>query len=292
MRVGQHSRTADFTAAGRAAHLRYDRPIVFDDPFAIHFTSRGWRWIVGNPVLYRLVVRYRPIVRATRGTVVARARYTEDRLRSAIVAGVEQYVILGAGLDSFAWRRADLVPHLKIFEIDHPASQLAKRHRIDVMGLSTPKNLEWVASDLARESVADALARSSYRREARSLFSMLGTVQYLPRDAVMNTLRSIAITASPGSELVVSYHQPISTLDPKLRPAVDRFMRSCARKGEPFVSFFESVEFTAAVCGLGYVLIENCSPRDIEIRYFAGRTDELQPGSMWLSHIAHFRMGS
>jgi methyltransferase (TIGR00027 family) len=161
MRVDQHSRTADFTAAGRAAHLRYDQPIVFDDPFAIHFTSRGWRWIVNNPVLFRLVVRYRPIARATRGTVVARARYTEDRLGSAIVAGVEQYVILGAGLDSFAWRRAHLVPHLKIFEIDHPASQLAKRHRIDVMGLSTPKNLEWVASDLARESIADALARSS-----------------------------------------------------------------------------------------------------------------------------------
>jgi methyltransferase (TIGR00027 family) len=290
MKVDQPSRTADFSAAARAAHLRYDRPVVFDDPLAIHLTSRGWRWIVKSPVLYRLVARNRRVVPAARGTFVARARYTEDRLGSAILRGTEQYVILGAGLDSFAWRQTDPAQCLRIFEIDHPASQLAKRRRLDAIGLPTPKNLEWVASDLAQESVADALARSSYRREARSFFSLLGTVQYLPRDAVMNTLQSIAIAASPGSELVVSYLQPITMLDAKLRSAVDRYVRSCARKGEPFVSFFDAEEFPVAVCALGYELIENCSPREIELRYFGDRTDELQPGSMWLSHIAHFRV--
>jgi methyltransferase (TIGR00027 family) len=289
MRAGQHSRTADMTAAARAAHVRFDRPIVFNDTLAIDLVSRGWRWILKIPGLYRLVALANGMT-GWRGTFVARARYTEERLERAMEAGIEQYVILGAGLDSFAWRQPAFVRRLTIFEIDHPASQLAKRQRLQLAGLPTPSNLEWLAADLSKETVAQALSRSRYRRQARSFFSLLGTVQYLPRDAVISTLRSIASLAAPGSELVLSYVQSRELIAPKLRPEFDRSLRGFARRGEPFVSLFDPQEFPTAVCALGYDLIENCAPHETERRYFAERSDALKAGSQRLSYIAHFRV--
>jgi methyltransferase (TIGR00027 family) len=126
VKTDQHSQTADLSAAACAAHLRYDHPLVFEDPLAIHLSSRRWRWVIKNPVLYRLVVRAKGIAR-TRGTFVARARYTEDRLERAIRGGIGQYVILGAGLDSFVSRRPEFADCLQVYEIDHPASQRTKR---------------------------------------------------------------------------------------------------------------------------------------------------------------------
>jgi methyltransferase (TIGR00027 family) len=289
MKAGQHSRTADLSAAARAAHLLYDWPIVFNDPLAIRLVSTGWRRTIKTPGLYRLVALANGIT-GWRGTFVARARFTEERLERAIQTGIEQYVILGAGLDSFAWRQPEFARDLAIFEVDHPASQRAKRQRLQRTGLPTPANLEWLASDLAKETVAEALLRSRYRPQARSFFSLLGTVQYLPREAVMNTLRSIASIAAPASELVVSYVQPRELIAPKLRPGFDRSLRAFARQGEPFVSLFDPQEFPAAVCALGFTLIENCAPHETELRYFAGRSDALKAGSQRLSYIAHFRV--
>ena len=173
MKAGQHSRTADLSAAARAAHLLYDRPIVFNDPLAIRLVSSEWRWIINSPGLYRLVA-FAKGMNGWRATFVARARYTEERLERAMQAGIEQYVILGAGLDSFAWRQPEFARGLTIFEIDHPASQRAKRQRVQQTGLPTPANLEWLASNLANEVVAEALSRSRYRRQVRSFFSLLG----------------------------------------------------------------------------------------------------------------------
>lgn len=289
MRNDCASSTADTVAAIRAAHLRYDRPAVFEDPLAIRLVSRNWQWIIRTPILYRLVSAAMGTAPA-RGNFAARARYAEEKLEMSVRAGAEQYVILGAGLDSFAWRQAEWARCLQIFEIDHPASQLTKRRRLERSGLAAPKNLEWVPADLVRESVAEALARSRYRPEARSFFSLLGTVQYLPREAVMSTLRSIANTAAPGSELVLTYLQPRTLVDPAQQPVFDRLAQIAARKGEPFISYFDPEEFPAAVCTLGYDLIENCAPQEIARRYFSGRTDDLQPGSLWLSYMAHFRV--
>jgi methyltransferase (TIGR00027 family) len=285
------SSTADTVAAIRAAHCRYDRPVVFDDPLAIHLTSRRWRLIVNNPVLYRLVIAVTGTARA-RGNFPARARYVEEKLERAVLGGIDQYVILGAGLDSFAWRRSDLAKRLRIFELDHPLSQQVKRDRLVRLGLSPPANLEWVAVDLVQESVAAALARSKYRRDARGFFSLVGTVQYLPREAVISTLRSIAATAAPGSELVLTYVQPKSLVKPAMQPVFDRLVLLAARKGEPFISLFDPEKFPSAVCALGYDLVENCAPHETALRYFAGRTDDLQPGAQWLSYIAHFRVSA
>jgi len=289
MIANRPSRTAEWVAAMRAAHLRYDRPAIFEDRFAIDLTSRCWRWIINAPPLYRLITRATGTANV-RGTFVARARYTEEKLESAIRDGIDQYVILGAGLDSFAWRRQDLAGKFRIFEIDHPVSQAAKRRRLQELGVPVSENLEFIPVDFSRETVAEALDRSRYSPNDRGFFSLLGTVQYISREALANTLRSIATIAAPGSELVLSYVQPRHLVEPAHLPAYDRGLRFAARQGEPFVSLYDPAELRAEVCALGYQLLENFSPRDQALRYFTGRTDDLQPSALLLGHLAHFRV--
>jgi methyltransferase (TIGR00027 family) len=285
MKANRRSMTADWSAAIRAGHLRYDRPVIFEDKLALGLTSSGWRFAVRAWPLFPLALHYLGI-KSFRGNFLIRQRYTEDKLDVAIRNGIEQYVILGAGLDSFAWRRPDVAGRLTVFEVDHPDSQAAKSRRIKELGLPIPDHLEFVATDFGKESVAEALARSRYRPDRRTFFAMLGTVQYLSRDTLAATLRSIADSTAPGSELVVSYH----AVDPANRDWFERGARAAARRSEPFVSLYDPAEFPRVVCGLGYELVENFSPQDQEQRYLAGRTDALQASKLSLGYLAHFRV--
>jgi methyltransferase (TIGR00027 family) len=290
VKANQRSRTAEWVAANRAAHLLYDRPVIFEDKFAIELLSRPWRWIVRTPLLYRLALRYVMGMVNARGRFLIRARYTEEKLDAAVRAGIGQYVILGAGLDSFAWRRPDLAGKLAIFEIDHPQSQAAKRRRLRERSIAVPDNLEFIPVDFGRETVAAALARSRYNAGRRAFFSMLGTAQYISREALAATLRSIASVAPPGSELVLSYIQPPRLVDPVHLFEHDRGIRASARQGEPFVSFYDPATFPREVCALGYELLENVLPDDQARRYLAGRTDGLRPSALVLAPVAHFRV--
>jgi methyltransferase (TIGR00027 family) len=289
MRANQRSKTAEWVAVARAAHLLYDRPVLLEDKFALNLLSRPWRWIVKTPPLFWLASRYTGM-RTARGRLVIRARYTEEKLESAITAGIDQYVILGAGLDSFAWRRRDVAGQLTVFEIDHPDSQAAKRRRLQERGIAEPDNLEFISADLGRETVAAALARSHYRPDSRGFFSLLGIAQYLPQEALATTLRSIACVAAPGSELVLSYVQPRHLVDPAHLADYDRGVRWSARQGEPFVSLYDPDKFPQEVCAFGYELLENLLPREQALRYLSGRTDSLQPSALVLAPMAHFRV--
>ena len=288
MKTNRRSRTAEWIAAIRAAHLRYDRPVVFEDQLAIALTSCGWRWIINTPHLYRLATRWMGTASA-RGTFLVRARYTEEKLDCAIANGTGQYVILGAGLDSFGWRRPDVADRLMIFEVDHPASQYDKQRRLRQLSILTPNNLQFIPVDLATDTVAAALARSRYNPKRRAFFSLLGTVQYISREVLRNTLRSVASIAAPGSELVLSYVQPRQMVAPGQLATYDRMLRFAALQGEPFVSLYDPSELSAEVCALGFKLIENLLPCDQASRYFSDRTDDLQPSALLLAHLAHFR---
>ena len=158
MAPNRASKTAEAVAAARAAHFFYDDPIVFRDPFAIQLTSPIWRTIVNNRFLHWLViVKLLSLLRPIHGWVLARARYNEEQLDKAIAKGIKQYVIIGAGLDSFVLRRPELADKLKVFELDHPASQEIKRQRLlDITG-SIPKNLVFVPVDFKKATIADAL---------------------------------------------------------------------------------------------------------------------------------------
>jgi methyltransferase (TIGR00027 family) len=177
----------------------------------------------------------RPVV----GQILSRARYAEDCLEECVTAGIEQYVIVGAGLDSFALRRPDLLDRLVVFELDHPNTQRAKRDRLGVLGRAIPDQLNFVPIDFEVEAIDAVLSRSSFSREKHAFFSWLGTVPYLSDNAVFSTLAAISSLAHPGSQVVFDYAVPDSLVDEGDRRAVSSLRRFTARRGEPLVSFFE-----------------------------------------------------
>jgi len=289
MRKDRASKTAEAVAAVRAAHRRYESPVVFDDPYALALTSPGWRRIVGSRLLHELVLRR--LLRATRpvgAQVLMRARYAEEELERALARGVRQYVIVGAGLDSFALRRGDLAGRLRLFEVDHPATQAAKRARLAALGATPKVELEWVAADFERTTLGDALGSSSFDRAAPAFFSWLGTTHYLSPEAVIATLRSIAEVAAPASRIVFDYTVRAGDLSDEDRREYEATSRFVARRGEPFRSSFEPAALAATVGALGYGLIEDLDATEQRRRYFAGRADGLRPTA--LARIAQYEV--
>jgi methyltransferase (TIGR00027 family) len=204
-----------------------------------------------------------------------RSRYAEDRLEEAIVAGVKQYVILGAGLDSFAFRRGDLGPSLTVFELDHPATQRWKHEQLSAAGLGLPQNLVFVACNFERETAADALSRSSYSRDAPAFFSWLGTTFYLTRDALFETIESISSCAATGSEIVFDFAIPESCLGRSEQEFLDRARKAVARRGEPWLTSIEPEELFQQLEKHGLEVVESLSPDAQRERYLKDRSDEL-----------------
>lgn len=276
MRSQGRSRTADAAAAVRALHRLSGPPIIFDDPFALDLTSAGWRRICRSRFLCWLFVeKIMGGLRPVAGQVLSRARYAEDCLEEAMAAGIEQYVIIGAGLDSFALRRTDLSSRLAVFELDHPDTQRAKRNRVASLGHELPGRLEFVPIDFEKESVDTALARSSFSSEKRAFFSWLGTVPYLSEEAVFSVLGTVSSLASSGSELVFDYAVPSDLLDDADRRTVARLRRFTARRGEPIVSFFDPAVLAERVSRLDYRVLDNLTPAEQNRRYFSDRSDGL-----------------
>jgi methyltransferase (TIGR00027 family) len=289
MEKHKRSRTAEAVAAVRAYHLLRERPVIFEDPLAIRLTSSGWRIICKNRFLSWIVLeKLMSSLRPVRAQVLVRARYAEDLLEKAVDAGAGQYVIVGAGLDSFALRRCDLASKIKVYELDHPATQQSKRDRLEQLKIDLPENLEFVSVDFERESVGEALARSSYSGDSLAFFSWLGTTMYLSRDAIFGTLKSIASSAAPGSEIVFDYAvtgKGDGSFNSAARGKLERFT---ARRGEPMTTRFDLHTFPAEVCELGFELLENFSPEEQKARYFEDRADGLRPVTG--SYFGHFRV--
>jgi methyltransferase (TIGR00027 family) len=240
--------------------------------------TKPLRWLV-----FELLLR---ALRPVGAQVVTRSRYAEDVLEQAIAAGVRQYVIVGAGFDSFALRRRDLESTLRVFELDHPDTQLAKRERFSRMGL--PGNLEFVAADFECETVADALSRSSFEQERPAFFSWLGTTPYLSNSATQKTLASIGRFAATGSAVVFDYLIPDNLLLEPDKLTVEKLKQFTARQGEPLVGAFYPEELEAMLASAGFELVENLTAVQQEQRYFANRQDGLRP--MPASFFAHARV--
>ena len=289
MKEGRASRTAESAAAARALHYLYQSPTIFEDPFALEFTSPVWRriivtrplrWFVFNVLLRSLL----PVG----AQVVARSRYAEDLLEQAIAAGVRQYVIVGAGFDSFALRRRDLEPTVRVFELDHPDTQRAKRRRLLTLGVGLPNNVEFVGIDFEHESVADGLTRSNYQPARSAFFSWLGSTPDLSNAVTLGTLGSIARLAATGSEVVFDYGVPEEVLSREDARMVKKLKRMTARRGEPLVGEFDPTELEAALRSIGLEVIENLSGAEQEKRYFANRHDGMRPTAS--SFFAHARV--
>lgn len=289
MRAEHRSRTAEAAAATRARHHRHDSPRIFDDPYALALTSPGWRRIVESRVLCWLV--YRIMLGRMRGgdaQVIGRSRLAEDALERALERGIAQYVIVGAGLDSFALRRPDLRETVRVFELDHPATQSAKREKLAALGLEEPGHLEFVTVDFEQETLASALARSRFEARTPAFFSWLGTTYYLSNDAVLRTLDSIARGSAAGSEVVFDYKLVTELLTPEQARVVERVENFTARRGEPMLGKFSPDKLAADLDRLGLDVVEDLSGEQLRARYFAHLGPEAGPPPS--SRFAHVRV--
>ncbi len=278
METGRASVTAQLVAGLRAAHFQSgERPLVFEDPFAAHFTGGVFLEPLerGELQSYLDGMNLKPI----QGGILGRARYAEDALERAIAeAGVGQFVLLGAGNDSFLLRRPDLLKTLEVFELDYPSSQQEKRERLGKLGFEAHPNAHFVPLDFERESAGDALIRGGFDARVPAFFNWLGVVSYLTREAIRETLRSVRDVAAVGSRLVFDY--PIAShllVRDEDRVRSLEVSRSTAAVGEPRNAKHVPEELARDTEQLGYEVVEDLSPEAIFERYFAGRADGLRP---------------
>src|SRR5271155_4671978 len=284
---GRASTTAIGTSLMRAAHTRLDRPVLVDDPWGDRLILADEREAIraraGGEDL-DTALRTHP----SYGTVIVRARYAEDALAQAVRRGVRQYVIIGAGMDSFALRRPPFAHDVEIFEVDHPSTQELKRDRVAICEIPPPAGLHLVAADLSETALDDALASSPYRSDRPTFFSWLGVTSYLTVDANLATLYAIASCALAGSELVFSYlDRSVLEADSAQGP-IQRARAQVAAVGEPWVSGFDPERLHDELRGTGLEIVENLGPERLAARYFAGRSDGLAPSHG--SHIARVRV--
>lgn len=282
----EFSLSALYMAYIRDFHCKHDNPKIFNDFLAGKLVPEEAHNIFEQAMIFLDSLgddTPRPeenneldaVIRARTGlpVTVSRSRYTEDTLEEAVEDGVKQYVILGAGMDTFAFRRPEMADRLQVFEVDHPATQKFKRSRIAELNWKFPSNLHFVPIDFAGESLAEALARTPYDPESKSFFSWLGVTYYLPPEVIFDTLRSITDIAPAGSMIVFDYFDK-NAFDPEkadkgLRAEID-FMHELGQ--EIMTTGLEPSELAADIPRLGLRLRENLYPHDIQRRYFRENT--------------------
>jgi methyltransferase (TIGR00027 family) len=262
--------TAVRTALWRALHVEADaKPHVFEDVIGLKLAApaEGWR---DRPDMSSFT-------RPFRASIVARARFIEDLVADRIGHGVGQYVILGAGLDTFAQRRLGPASHVRVFEIDRPGPQAWKQQRLVELGFGIPSFLRLVPVDFeAGDTWWERLTAAGFDSAQPAVVASTGVSMYLTRDAITATLRQVAALAL-GSLLVMSFLLPVELADPGIRPGIERAIAGAAANGTPFISFFTPAEMLALARDAGFKEVRHVSAAMLAQRYFAGRTDGLRP---------------
>jgi methyltransferase (TIGR00027 family) len=260
------SRTALRVALRRAAHQLHDSPVVFDDPMAVALLGAAYA-----EELQRTPVREdRPFSIALRAFLVARSRYAEDNLRRAVEGGIKQYVLLGAGLDTFAYRNS--YPQLRVFEVDHPATQQWKRELLQRNRIAIPETVTYTPVDFERQSLSAQLGETGLNQRVPTFFAWLGVVPYLTLEAFRGTLSFISAQPS-GSGVTLDYGQPRSVLPLLEQLAHDSLASRVEKAGEPFRLFFTPADI--AVEFSRFHSLEDLGAPEINARYFSGRSDQL-----------------
>jgi methyltransferase (TIGR00027 family) len=264
MQPGQPSRTALGAAYHRAAHQVLERGIIFTDPLATRILGADGEIAVRE-------AQNDPLRRVLRLFIAVRTRFAEDALAVAVAGGVRQLVVLGAGLDTYAYR-TPLGQSLRIFEVDHPATQAWKRQRLAEAAIPVPGALTFAPVDFERETLADGLTAVGFDLAQQTFFTWLGVVPYLTEQLVFSTLGFIA-RLSGGAHIVFDYgNPPASRLNPDEHAVMrERLAAHVASLGEAFKSHFETDVLHAKLRGLGFREIEDLGPALIRERYFRNR---------------------
>lgn len=288
MEKSKASITALVSAFGRAYHALYDKPKIFNDYLArqlikddefsnisknmaegIKFFNpneahlypdekSALKWIIQNQIA---------------PTPLARSRYAEDMLKNAIRLGVKQYIILGAGFDTFAFRRPELLNKISVFEIDHPATQELKLKRIHELGWKVNSSIKYIPVDFLEDNFKNALLESGYNPNELSFFSWLGVTYYLTREEIYKVLKDIASIAINGSSLVFDYPDIDIFYPEKTSSRAQAMVNMAKMAGEPMKTGYEYYELESELEKANFLIYEHLSPVQIEERYFKGRTD-------------------
>jgi methyltransferase (TIGR00027 family) len=281
MEDGKPSRTA-FAAAGyRATHQLFDKPVVLRDPHAIAILGAEAAKVSDDERVSQYVQASAPM----RAQIVARSLFAEETLGHAVEGGVRQYVLLGAGLDTFAYRNP--WPDVRVFEVDYPATGEWKRERLASAGIVAPPNVAYAGLDFEHEPLAAGLERAGFDLGKPAVFAWLGVTVYLTREAIEATLRSVAALAE-GTEIVFDYGEPREQLPEMLQAKIQARMAMLAAAGEPWVSFFAPADMRALLAGAGFSEVEDLTGLDMNSRWFKDRTDGL---AAWpLAHVVRARV--
>jgi len=266
MEGGKPSQTALAAAFHRAAHQVLEQGRIFGDPLALRILGPDAETAVRR-------ARENPSSRPMRLFIAVRTRFAEDALAAAFANGARQLVVLGAGLDTFAYRNP-FADRLRVFEVDHPATQAWKRRRLQDAAISLPSWLTFVPIDFERETLPVRLAAAGFAPTQQTFFTWLGVVPYLDEEAVWATLAFIAGLPG-GAHVVFDYSDPPESLSPERRARHERRARRVAGLGEPWVTYFEPAKLHPKLAGLGFAEIEDLGPAEIASRYFPGRVGPL-----------------
>lgn len=306
MKDTKASRTALVTSLMRAVHTRLDRPALIEDPWGDRLVPEAEREALRKLAASTLEPEARQRLEAlgsheavlqaafhanpVYGTVIVRTRYAEDALEAAVARGARQYVIIGAGMDSFALRQPAFAQGVQIFEIDHSATQELKRQRVRECGISLPDTLHFVPADLSQEDLGTALARSPFRGAQPTFFSWLGVTSYLTRSANLATLLAVARCAAPDSELVFTYIDQREFDPDRQSEGIQRVRARVESLGEPWVSGFDPSQLAEDLRGVGLILVEDLGGEALRERYCKARSDGLSPAAT--VHIARAQVAA
>lgn len=271
-RIIEPDNTAVRTALWRAMHVQIDSsPPIIEDEIGFKLVAPDDQW------------RQRPdmdadFTKRLRASIVARARFIEDLIIEQSKCGINQYVILGAGLDTFAQRRQDIASTLQIFEIDQPDTQTWKQQRLIELGFGVPEWLHFVSVNFETSSWWEQLIKAGFDTSKPAVMVCTGVTLYLSKDAIITTLRQFASLA-PGSRIAVAFYLPLELLDKEDQPLQKIAEKGAQAAGTPFISFFTPNEVLDLARNAGLKNIETVSTSDLAKRFFAGRTDNLSPAS-------------
>jgi len=279
METGRASRTALRVAHRRAVHQLLDQPCILQDPIAIP--------LLGPKFALDHEREVHPFARAFRSFMAARSRFAEDELARAVQWGVTQYVVLGAGLETFAYRNAN--PELRVYEVDFPATQEWKRWLLGQAAIAIPVNLKFVPLDFEHCTLSEGLAQAGFASDAPAFFSWLGVVPYLSLDAFRSTLQSIGQLPRP-SAVTFDFAVSPELLGPREKAAFDVLAARVAAAGEPFQLFFKPEELETEAQRAGFGVIEVVGADELNARYFGDRTDGLALPSPGLGMMATARI--
>jgi methyltransferase (TIGR00027 family) len=265
MQTGRASKTALRVAIRRAAHQVMDRPPVLDDPIAVR--------LVGREFARDMERAQHKVARDFRAFMAVRSRFVEDQLAMAVTQGVAQYVVLGAGLDTFAWRNP--FPELRVFEVDFPATQEWKRAMLDEAGLAIPPGLTFVPLDFEHQTLTAGLVEAGFDAGKPAFFGWLGVVPYLTREAFRATLGDIARMPA-GSGVGFDYGLSAAVLGPLHRLALQALADRVAAAGEPFKLLLTPREVELELHQAGFGRLEQRDSKWLNAQYFQGRADGLK----------------